>query len=461
VMASPIQFTITSRCRQTHARTGTIATPHGMFETPAFMPVGTRGTLKGLTPNQVAETGTQIVLNNAYHLMLRPGDELVAQLGGVHRFMQWGGPILTDSGGYQAFSMSDINSVDDDGVMFASIIDGSRVHLGPERSMQVQNNLGADIIMAFDDCPPAETSKPGTGKMPSGDSVGSGSAGLVGGKRSKRRNVESYSDRLRLANERTIRWLERCVKAHARSHDQALFGIVQGGTDLELRAQSARQVTNIELPGYAIGGVAVGEGTERIRAVTEFAAPLLPADKPRYLMGVGYEWDIVAAVRAGVDMFDCVLPTRNGRNANAFTRTGPLHLRNARYREDPRPLEEGCDCQACTGLQGGATQRASYGPIDPADVPCVNPVGPGGFSRCYLRHLFLSREMLGPILVSIHNIRHFQRLMLDIRRAIREDGWSWLYRTWPVLRADADRAPAHGTDDVGPISQEQSNHPYA
>jgi queuine tRNA-ribosyltransferase len=353
---------------------GRAATPHGWFETPAFMPVGTRGAIKGLTPEQVRGTGSRIILANAYHLLLRPGPEVVARLGGLHGFMGWDGPILTDSGGYQAFSMSDLNSVDDEGVTFRSIVDGSRVHLGPERAIEVQNLLGADIIMAFDDCPPPAEGPEG-----------------------HRRLVE--------AHDRTARWLLRCQRAHARPDAQALFGIVQGGTDLGLRQASIDAVCGVDLPGYAIGGVAVGEGPAEMALVVQYTAPRLPEERPRYLMGVGYERDLLMAVRAGVDMFDCVLPTRNGRNASAFTRRGPLHLRNAVHREDQRPLEDGCDCHACAG----------------------------GFSRAYLRHLFLAGEMLGPILVSIHNVRHFQRLVLDIRRAIREDSWSFLQREWPVL----------------------------
>ena len=213
-----------------------------------------------------------------------------------------------------------------------------------------------------------------------------------------------YESRVRIANERTVRWLERCKSAHALPDEQALFGIVQGGVDPDLRRQSAEAICNIDLPGYAIGGVAVGESTEKIHQVVQFTAPLLPVEKPRYLMGVGYEWDIVTAIKAGVDMFDCVLPTRNGRNGNAFTRTGRVHLRNAQWREDDGPIDPDCDCLACSG----------------------------GFSRAYLRHLFQADEMLGPMLVSIHNIRHFQRLMLDIRQAIRDDGWSFFHRTWPV-----------------------------
>ncbi len=415
-----IRFTIDKHCAESSARTGRIETPHGSFDTPAFMPVGTRGTIKGVTPDHIAATGSQIVLNNAYHLMLRPGDDLVARLGGVHQFMQWNGPILTDSGGYQAYSMSDINAIDDDGVTFTSIIDGSKVHLGPERAMQVQNNLGADIIMAFDDCPPSVDPA----------AINESRRRLALGRTGPFKKGYDHAARLGIANERTVSWLERCVKAHARPSDQSLFGIVQGGTDLDLRRQSAERITNIDLPGYAIGGVAVGEGTELIRQITEFTAPLLPVEKPRYLMGVGYERDIVAAVRAGVDMFDCVLPTRNGRNANAFTQAGALRLRNAEFRDDPRPIEAGCDCLACAGppaiegLDGpapgrhwGADRRGRW------------------FSRAYLRHLFLSKEMLGPILLSIHNIRHFQRLMLDIRRAICENDWLRLRQDWPVLNS--------------------------
>jgi queuine tRNA-ribosyltransferase len=359
-----------------------VTTTHGSFDTPAFMPVGTRGTVKGLLPSQVARTGAQVVLGNTYHLLLRPGAEVVQRLGGLHAFMRWDGPILTDSGGYQAFSMADINAVDDDGVTFRSIVDGSQVRLTPESATRAQNQLGADIIMAFDDCPP---SSPAPG--------GGGAEALRGG----------GGDRIRLANERTIRWLERCSAAHERPADQALFGIVQGGTDEAARRWSAERITNIDLPGYAIGGVAVGESPEDIARVVRFTAPLLPESKPRYLMGVGYERDILAAVLAGVDMFDCVLPTRNGRNANAFTPGGTLRLRNAAHADDPGTIQEGCDCEACAG----------------------------GFSRGYLRHLFMASEMLGPILVSLHNLRYFQRLMSDISRTVRDDDWQGFLRRWP------------------------------
>jgi len=390
---SAIGFDIMHRDGTTQARVGRVTTPHGWFDTPAFMPVGTKASIKGLTPEQTRSTGSQIILNNAYHLMLRPGAELIRRRGGCHAFMRWDGPILTDSGGYQAFSMSNINRVDDDGVTFRSIVDGALVHLGPEKSMQVQNDLGGDIIMAFDDCPPCADDK---------------STGPQVHKSTKK--SDDYGARLRVANERTIHWLERCVKAHARKDEQALFGIVQGGIDFELRRQSVEQVCSVDLPGFAIGGVAVGEGPEQIRAVVEFTAPLLPADKPRYLMGVGYERDIVMAVRAGIDMFDCVLPTRNGRNGTAFTRQGRFQLRNARFAEDDLPVDPHCGCPVCAG----------------------------GFSRAYLRHLFMAEEMLGPTLLSLHNISHFQRLLLDIRSAIRENDWSLVSRAWPVLESTSE-----------------------
>ena len=377
------------------------------------MPVGTQGTIKGLPPHVVRDIGAQIVLGNTYHLLLRPGPDLVARLGGLHSFMNWPGPILTDSGGFQAFSMSDLTKLSDEGVTFRSVVDGSLVALSPERAIEVQNKLGADIIMALDDCPPS-VEEPGSEQSPPRQA-----------RKSKKGRSKDHGTRLDEANERTIRWLERCKAAHARAGEQSLFGIVQGGTDLDRRSRSAAQVTGVELPGYAIGGVAVGERFEQIVSVVRHTAPLLPREKPRYLMGVGYERDLVAAVRAGVDMFDCVLPTRNGRNAFAFTPSGPLRLRNARFAEDPSPLEASCDCPACRPESLGW--------------------GRGPFSRAYLRHLFMCGEMLGPILVSLHNLRHFQRLMLDIRAAIRDNDWFALGQKWPValdgLSADAEPVP--------------------
>jgi queuine tRNA-ribosyltransferase len=392
---SALRFQILARTASNRARLGRVTTPHGSFDTPAFMPVATAAAMKGLTPTQIRGTGSQIILNNAYHLFLRPGGDRLERFGGTHRFMRWDGPILTDSGGYQAYSMSDTAVLGEDGVTFRSFIDGSKVHLGPESSMRVQNQIGADIIMAFDDCAPAALPEEGADER----------------RLARTRRIEDHARRLEEAHERTLRWLDRCVRAHARPQDQALFGIVQGATDLDLRRRSVEGVCSHDLPGFAIGGVAVGEGTDAIRKVVEFTAPLLPEAKPRYLMGVGYERDIVMAVAAGVDMFDCVLPTRNGRNANAFTRNGSIRLRNARFADDHGPIDPSCDCEACAG----------------------------GFSRAYLRHLFTAEEMLGPTLVSVHNIRHFQRLMMDIRTAIREDAWSWLLGSWPCIGAGREQ----------------------
>ncbi|MCE9618914.1 MAG: tRNA guanosine(34) transglycosylase Tgt [Planctomycetes bacterium] len=370
----PVQFTVKQKSAENQARLGLLKTPHGSIDTPAFMPVATAAAMKGLTPAQVRGTGTQCILNNTLHLMLRPGDERIAQLGGAHQFMRWEGPILTDSGGFQAFSMAAIRDIDDDGVTFKSFIDGSRVRVTPERSIEAQNRIGADIIMAFDDCPP---------------SAGPGAS----------------LQRVEQAIQRSALWLERCRKAHMRPGEQALFGIVQGGTSLELRASSLELTLRTELPGYAIGGVAVGESTQAIASVVQFTASRLPESKPRYLMGVGYAHDILMAVAAGVDLFDCVLPTRNGRNGLVFTRQAPMRLRNAVHTDDSRPIESDCDCECCSG----------------------------GFSRAYLRHLFMAGEMLGPTLASLHNIRFYQRFLLDIRRAIGCNAWSSLKEAWPCL----------------------------
>ncbi len=450
---SAITFDILHRDRSTGGRVGRVTTPHGVFDTPAFMPVGTQGTVKGLLPSQVAATGAQCILGNTYHLMLRPGSELIARMGGLHRWGAWGltpggGPMLTDSGGFQVFSLGHLNRITEDGVTFKSHLNGNTVHLTPERSMQVQRELGADIIMAFDDCPPAEAPErdqgPGTGDQ---EDLASDTPPLASTPAPDPRST--VPDRLQRSCERTLRWLDRCVTAHRDSgadRRQGLFGIVQGGTDLDLRAWCAERVTQFDLPGYAIGGVAVGESPADIRRVVEHTAPLLPDDRPRYLMGVGYERDIVAAVRAGVDMFDCVLPTRNGRNAVAFTRTGPMRLKNARFAEDPRPIEEGCDCVACLGsgvwgLGSGTTSHAAEPHPDSAPDPRPQTPDPTrGFSRSYLRHLFQTGEMLGGVLVSLHNLRHFQRLVLDIRHAIRDNGWLDFARRWPVARQAFDAA---------------------
>ncbi len=412
-----IRFEILARTSTNRARLGRVTTPHGSFDTPAFMPVATAAAMKGILPSQVRDCGAQIILNNAYHLLLRVGVDRITRLGGSHTFMAWNGPILTDSGGYQAYSMADINTLDEEGVTFRSFIDGSLVRLGPKESMAIQNAIGADIIMAFDDCPPSPTAA-GSGANPEATPEANPAAPT----RRPTMDPARYRQRVVEAHERTVRWLIECVKHHRFPERQALFGIVQGGTDLDLRRRSVQGVCGVELPGYAIGGVAVGEGTAEIRRVVEFTAPLLPEAKPRYLMGVGYERDIAMAVAAGVDMFDCVLPTRNGRNGYAFTPVGPLRLRNACHAEDPRPLDATCDC-----------------------VTCRNG-GEGGFSRAYLRHLFMAEEMLGPILVTLHNLRHYQRLMLDIRRAITDDAWSSFLTAWPVA--------GHSTEVEGPGSND-------
>ncbi len=338
------------------ARRGRLHTPHGVVETPVFMPVGTQATVKGLTPAQLVEAGARIVLGNTYHLALRPGDEPIAELGGLHRFMNWDGPILTDSGGFQVYSLAPTRRIDDHGASFRSHIDGAPLELTPERAVAIQENLGSDIAMCLDECPPADTA----------------------------------ADYLRKSVRRTIHWAERCRDAHRRP-DQALFAIVQGGLDLDLRAECAAALRAMDFPGYALGGFSVGETPAQMTAALEPTAALLPADRPRYLMGVGRPEDILAGVRAGVDLFDCVLPTRNGRNAMAFSNEGPIRIRNACHRRDPRPLESGCPCYVCRG-----------------------------FSRAYLHHLFLAREMLGPTLLSLHNVAFYCRLMAEVRQAIAE-----------------------------------------
>jgi len=339
------------------ARLGLLTTAHGKVETPVFMPVGTAGAVKGTTPQQLKETGASIILANTYHLLLRPGVDTVEKIGGLHKLMGWNNPILTDSGGYQVFSLSPLAKIDDEGVEFASHIDGAKIYLNAEIATKIQNQLGADIIMCFDQCTP----------FPCDDT------------------------QLKQAVERTISWAKRCKQAHNKP-DQLLFGIVQGGTDLPMREQCARELVELEFDGYAIGGLSVGEGHKDMIRTVSHTTPILPQDKPRYLMGVGTPEDIIAAIGAGVDMFDCVLPTRNGRNAFAFTKDGPVRLRNSAHINDTMPIEAGCDCYCC-----------------------------GNFSRASLRHFFNVGEMLGPILVSLHNLRFYQRLMAGARQAIKEN----------------------------------------
>jgi queuine tRNA-ribosyltransferase len=340
--------------RDRAARAGLITTPHGPVETPVFMPVGTAGTVKGLTPEMVRDAGAQIILGNTYHLALRPGDELIRDLGGLHRFMNWPGPILTDSGGFQVFSLASQVLLTDHGAKFKSHIDGTPLELTPERAVEIQENLGSDIAMVLDDCPPAQ----------SGPEV------------------------MHAAVRRSILWADRCKRHHSRVH-QAQFAIVQGGLDVSLRAECARELIAMDFPGYALGGFSVGESPNEMHALLPDCAALLPEEKPRYLMGVGRPEDLLAGIAAGIDLFDCVMPTRNGRNALAFTKDGPIRLRNARHRRDPAPVESDCACYCCAN-----------------------------YSRAYLHHLFAADEMLGPTLLSLHNVAFYLRLMRDSRAAI-------------------------------------------
>lgn len=360
-------FSFERHANEGRARTGTFQTPHGPIETPVFAPVGTAATVKAVTPAQLHELDASLVLSNTYHLYLRPGDDLVAELGGLHEFMGWPGPLLTDSGGFQVFSLSNTNKIDDDGVTFKSHIDGSTHRFTPERSIQIQENLGADIIMAFDECPEPHN----------------------------RQVVER-------AVARTHAWLERCVSAKSRP-DQAMFGIAQGGAHADLRAESAQFVAGLDLPGYAIGGLAVGESKEDMHAMLEISDQHLPEDKPRYLMGVGTPSDLVNAVYRGVDFFDCVLPTRLARNNSAFTRHGPrLNLKNAPFARENQPIDDACRCYTCQN-----------------------------FSRAYLRHLIIAKEMLSATLLSIHNLHTLIELAKDMRTAIRSGHFEALARSIP------------------------------
>jgi queuine tRNA-ribosyltransferase len=341
------------------ARRGRMTTAHGVVNTPAFMPVGTQATVKGMNWRSVIDSGAEIVLANTYHLMLRPGAAAVDHFGGLHKFSGWRGPILTDSGGYQVMSLSDLRKITEDGVTFKSHIDGAAHNLTPERSVQIQHMLDADITMQLDECV----------ALP---------APLTEANR---------------AMEMSLRWAQRSKNAFTPRAGYGLFGIVQGGVDPGLRRRSAEGLVAIGFDGYAIGGLAVGEGQEAMLATLDVTVPYLPEERPRYLMGVGTPSDLIQAVARGVDMFDCVMPTRSGRTAKAFTRFGEVNLRNARHAHDPRPLDEACDCAACAGPTSGA-------------------------GRAYLHHLFKADEMLGPMLLTEHNVRFYQRLMRQLRDAI-------------------------------------------
>jgi queuine tRNA-ribosyltransferase len=338
------------------ARLSTFTTPHGTVEMPAFMPVGTQGTVKGVDPGRLRETGAQIILSNTYHLALRPGEQTVAALGGLHAFMGWDGPILTDSGGFQVFSLAERMTIDEQGVRFRSHIDGALVELTPERAVAIQEQLGSDVAMVLDH--------------------------VVG--------LPNDREVVAEAMRRSVRWAERCQAAATRP-DQALLAIVQGGLDAQLRAESAEGLRALNFLGYAIGGLSVGESPQEMLAAVDMTVPMLPNDRPRYLMGVGRPVDLLEAIARGIDLFDCVMPTRNGRNALAFTDAGPVRLRNQQHTQDRQPLDDACPCMACR------------------------------HSRGYLRHLFQANEMLGPMLVSIHNLTYYQRLLAEARQAIAAD----------------------------------------
>ncbi|MEC7761026.1 MAG: tRNA guanosine(34) transglycosylase Tgt [Pseudomonadota bacterium] len=360
------------------ARTGVISTPRGEIRTPAFMPVGTAATVKAMLPESVAATGADILLGNTYHLMLRPGAERVERLGGLHRFMNWDKPILTDSGGFQVMSLADLRKLTEDGVTFRSHVDGSKHMLSPETSMEIQRQLGSDIVMCFDECP----------ALPADDAT--------------------VADSMRLS----MRWAQRSRDAFGDRPGHALFGIQQGGVTQDLRGESAEALRAIGFDGYAIGGLAVGEGQEAMFGVLDYAPDMLPADKPRYLMGVGKSDDIVGAVKRGVDMMDCVLPSRSGRTGQAWTRRGQINIKNARHADDPRPLDEACTCPACTG-----------------------------YSRAYLHHVFRAGEMISGMLLTWHNLHYYQELMAGMRAAIAEGRFAAFEADFHATRAAGDIEP--------------------
>jgi queuine tRNA-ribosyltransferase len=355
-MSEQFSFRLQHVDARSRARRGTFSTPHGIVETPAFMPVGTQGTVKGLEIEMLRKTGSQMILGNTYHLALRPGEGIVEKLGGLHRFMGWDGPILTDSGGFQVFSLAANVKITEERAAFRSRLDGNLVELSPERAVAIQESLGSDVAMVLDHVV----------ALPNSPEV------------------------LRDAAIRSVRWAERAKKAHKRT-DQAQFAIVQGGLDPKLRIECTEALRSLGFPGYAVGGLSVGEPPEEMYRILNETVPALPDDRPRYLMGVGRPQDILQAIELGIDLFDCVLPTRNGRNAMAFTDSGTVRVRNQKYAEDSRPLDQRCPCPAC---------RRSVG---------------------YLRHLFMADEMLGPILLSVHNVTYFQRMMTEARGAIAED----------------------------------------
>ena len=372
------KFSFQLHARSGKARAGTIHTPRGEIRTPAFMPVGTAATVKAMLPSSVRQTGADILLGNTYHLMLRPTAERIDRLGGLHKFMNWERPILTDSGGFQVMSLSSLRKMSEDGVTFKSHIDGSKHHLTPERSMEIQRLLGSDIVMCFDECPalPAER------------------------------------DEIARSMRMSMRWAERSRAAFGDRPRNALFGIQQGGLDEQLRGESADALQAIGFEGYAVGGLAVGEGQKAMFDVLDFAPDQLPEDKPRYLMGVGKPDDIVGAVKRGIDMMDCVLPSRSGRTGQVFTRRGVVNIKNARHQDDPRPLDEACSCPACRN-----------------------------YSRAYLHHVFRSQEIISSMLLTWHNLHYFQEIMQQMRDAIAADDFAGFESQFHGQRALGDLEP--------------------
>lgn len=353
-----VTYELIKTCKQTGARLGKVHTPHGTFETPVFMPVGTLATVKTMSPEELKEIGAKIILSNTYHLWLRPGEDIVEEAGGLHKFMNWDGAILTDSGGFQVFSLSDMREIVEEGVHFRNHLNGEKLFLSPEKAMQIQNALGPDIMMALDECPP----------------------------------YPAEYEYMKNSVERTSRWAERCLKAHKNPDTQALFGIVQGGEFEDLRKQSARDLISLDFPGYAIGGLSVGEPKHVMNEVLEFTTPLLPSNKPRYLMGVGSPDSLIDGAIRGIDMFDCVLPTRIARNGTCMTSEGRLVVRNAKYARDFTPLDHNCDCYTCRN-----------------------------YTRAYIRHLIKTNETLGIRLTTYHNLYFLVKLMEQVRQAIKED----------------------------------------
>lgn len=358
-MEQPIRYELIKKDAKTGARRGRIYTPHGIIETPVFMPVGTQATVKAMTPDELKEmVNAKIILSNTYHLYLRPGDELIAEAGGLHKFMNWDRAILTDSGGFQVFSLADLRNITEEGVKFKSHLDGSSHFISPEKSMSIQNNLGSDIMMVFDECCP----------------------------------YPATYEYTKASMERTTRWAKRCIEAHKNPDRQGLFGIVQGGMYKDLREESAKQLVELDFPGYAVGGLSVGEPAELMYDILSYTTPFLPEDKPRYLMGVGTPDYLIEAVLRGIDMCDCVLPTRIARNGTAMTSHGKVVVRNATFEKDWTPLDSECDCYTCTH-----------------------------YTRAYIRHLIKAGEILGARLLTIHNLRFLVRLMENVREAIEQD----------------------------------------